>query len=191
MYKLSKEFFTRFNSIFSKDNPKRPIAVRKYTDSTAFTAFITSELNSIIGAMHYTPQNEYFRIDAMGYTSRWNELEKIPGFNSYLWDLEIAVEHENDSAKWLDEVIKLAHICCPLRVVIGYIPANLRPTADTKRLAYAVAALRTLACKENALNGEFMVILGNSNTHGQEQNYFQYKAYVLNRETFSFEELKM
>ena len=190
MFEASQEFFGRFCSLFSGDSPKWAEAVSKYTDNTAFTTFITKELNGIIDAMGYIPQNEYFRIDAMGYSSRREELERIHGFYPYLWDLKIAVEHENDAAKWLDEVIKLAHICCPLRVVIGYIPMAQRSRGDAERLAYAASALKRLHCRENMNRGEFMIILGNSNTQEDPQNYFHYKAYVLNKETFSFEELE-
>lgn len=35
-----------------------------------------------------------------------------------------------------------------------------------------------------------MVILGNSNTKAKEENYFHYKAYVLNGRTFEFESLQ-
>jgi hypothetical protein len=39
----------------------------------------------------------------------------IPGngsydFQPYLWDLEVAIEHENNDKLWMDEVIKLSHI---------------------------------------------------------------------------------
>lgn len=186
MFEKSKQFFNEFNAIFSK---KRNEAVSKYTDNTAFTAFIVDEINTIIRKMEYRPQNEYFRIDSSGYTSRYEELEKIKNFNPHLWDLEIAVEHENDSKDWLDEVIKLAHICCPLKVVIGYVPMTERDFEEDTYLTYASEALKRLNCKYNLYQGEFMIILGNSATRKNPKNYFNYKAYVLNSKTLKFDEL--
>ena len=141
--------------------------------------------------MGYEYQNEYYRVDALGYTSQRNALDSIKGFHAQCWDLQIAVEHENDPEEWLDEVIKLAHICCPLRVVIGYVPMNLRDEEDVVRLAYAANALKKLACHDNVVKGEFMVILGNCGTKGNAQNFFHYKAYILNREKFMFEQLEL
>ena len=140
--------------------------------------------------MGYTPQNEYFRIDASGYELKHENLDKTKGFNLHCWDLKIAVEHENDSKDWLDEVIKLAHIASDLRVVIGYVPMNSRNELDKERLDYCTKALIELQCQHNLRYGEFMVILGNSETKSNEENYFNYKAYVLNTETLYFESLE-
>ena len=188
MFEQSKCFFDEFAKIFQEGSLKRTEAIEKYIDNTAFTAFVIDEINGIIQKMNYQPQNEYFRIDSSGYTKRWEELEKISGLNPHLWDLNIAVEHENDAKDWLDEVIKLAHVCCPLRVVIGYVPMEKR-SKEQILLDYAANALKQLKCADNITNGEFMIILGNSNTKGNVENYFNYQAYVLNAETFKFEKL--
>ena len=177
MYEKSKEFFNSFNSIFDINSSTRGRAIAEYPHTKSFTE-----------SQGLHPQNEYFRIDSMGYKSRWRELEEKSGFNRHLWDLEIAVEHENDCKDWLDEVIKLAHICCPLRVVIGYVPMDKRDR-DRELLDYASEALKNLNCRNNVLSGEFMVILGNCNTNKKEEHYFNYKAYVLDVESFEFKEL--
>ena len=190
MYAQSKWFFRAFNALFAEGSPCREKAVESYTDNTAFTRFITGEINEIIRERGYIAQNEYYRIDAMGYTSRGKTLPEADGLHPFLWDLEIAVEHENSSKDWLDEVIKLAHICCPLRVVIGYVPVDQREKGDEARLAYAADALGQLKCRDNLRSGEFMVILGNSGTAGKEERFFNYKAYVLNPEEFRFEPLE-
>jgi len=189
VFEQSKWFFHEFSSTFIKGSPYYPRAVASYTQNAEFTSFITQRINEIIRSNDYTAQNEYYRIDAMGYRKRWRELDKSSLLSPHLWDLEIAVEHENSSKDWLDEVIKLAHICCPLRVVIGYVPLEQRPCGDAERLAYVSSALRLLKCRENLKNGEFMIILGNSNTKCREENFFNYKAYVLNAETLCFEAL--
>lgn len=197
MYEKSKQFFNSFNSIFDTENPLREIAVSKYPDNTAFTEFIISQIESIIKEQpidqkEVYAQKEYFRIDAIGYTSSHEKLPenftKKSRLKEHLWDLEIAVEHENDSTDWLDEVIKLAHVCCPLRVVIGYVPCNTRQD-DMMLLDYVAQALKKLKCRQNLLHGEFLIILGNSNTKGKQENYFNYKPYVLDTKNCRFIEL--
>ena len=189
MYEKSKEFFNSFNSIFDTNSPTREIAVNEYPHTKSFTEFIIAQINKIIASQGLQPQNEYFRIDSMGYQSRWRELNKKTSFNPHLWDLEIAVEHENDPKDWLDEVIKLAHICCPLRVVIGYAPCTKRHK-DMELLDYAAKALKKLNCLDNALKGEFLIILGNCQTQNKVENYFNYKAYVLDTNKIQFVELE-
>ena len=190
MYSQSKLFFSNFSKIFNDQSSLRQEAVKSYAKNSEFTVFITNQINNIIEVMGYEHQNEYYRIDALGYTSQKNKLDIMKGFKAQCWDLKIAVEHENDPEEWLDEVIKLAHICCPLRVIIGYVPMHLREKGDSIRLEYAANALKRLDCSDNVVHGEFMVILGNCDTKGEEQNFFNYKAYVLNRETFAFENLE-
>ena len=189
MFEQSKWFFNEFSNTFAKNSPYYQKAVEAYAHNTEFTNFITQRINEIIRSNSYIAQNEYYRIDAMGYCNHWRELSKNNLLSPHLWDLEIAVEHENSSKDWLDEVIKLAHICCPLRVVIGYVPLEQRTCGDAERLAYVSSALKLLKCRENLKNGEFMVILGNSNTKNQEEHFFNYKAYILNAETLCFETL--
>ena len=189
MYEKSKEFFNNFNALFEEGSKTREIAIQTYQYNKPFTDFIISQINCIIEKQGLKSQNEYFRIDSMGYKSRWGELGKKSGFNPHLWDLEIAVEHENDSKDWLDEVIKLAHICCSLRVVIGYVSCKNREK-DMELLNYAAEALKKLNCIDNILNGEFLVVLGNCDTEERTENYFNYKAYVLDTKEFQFKDLK-
>lgn len=189
MFNQSKWFFQEFNRTFAKGSPYLHQAIESYAHNTEFTYFITRRINEIISSKDYAAQNEYYRIDAMGYSNHWQTLPKSKLLHPHLWDLEIAVEHENDSKDWLDEVIKLAHICCPLRVVIGYVPMSKRVCGDRERLEYATAALKQLKCRENLKNGEFMVVLGNCNTEGKPEHFFNYKAYVLNQQSLDFESL--
>lgn len=189
MFDQSKWFYDEFRSTFSSNHPLRQTAIDAYTKNTSYTSFITQRINEIIASKHYNYQNEYYRIDAIGYTPRWTELDENQMLCGHLWDLEIAVEHENDAKDWLDEVIKLAHICCPLRVVIGYVPVEQRTHGDEERLMYASTAFQKLKCKNNITSGEFLIILGNSNTNGNVSDYFNYKGYVLNTQTMTFENL--
>ncbi len=184
----AKTFFGEFNALFAPESAKLEEAIFAYSHSTDYTNFIMDEINDIIKANNLKKSNEYFRIDAIGYTSRYEELADNAHLTPHLWDLEVAVEHENDSKDWLDEVIKLAHVCCPLRVVIGYVPWKERNN-DLKLLEYAADALNRLNCKNNVAEGEFMVILGNSHVGKQVDRYFNYKAYCLDSKTFEFKPL--
>ena len=106
----------------------------------------------------------------------------------HLWDLEIAVEHENNSHDWMDEVVKLAHIACSLRVVIGYMPYNKR-NEDQVHLDFVSDALQKLMCFDNKNRGEFLIILGNCDTAGKIDRFFGYRGYVYNGETSKFENI--
>ncbi len=189
MFEQSKWFYEEFSKIFAKDSEDLQEAITIYQNNTKFTKFIIERINKIIKTKNNDYCNEYFRIDAMGYKSHYTDLKKISNFNQHLWDLEIAVEHENDKKDWLDEVIKLAHICCPLRVVIGYVSIK-NGRDDATVLNIASTALQKLKCIENVKNGEFLVILGNADTEkGDIEKYFNYEAYVLDKESLEFKPL--
>ncbi|HWO90061.1 MAG TPA: hypothetical protein VNL98_13020 [Gemmatimonadales bacterium] len=83
---------------------------------------------------------EYFRIDATFFS-----YQRYPkGLTNFLWNLELAVEHENNAGEWRYEWVKLMHIGAGLRVVIGYdhprgIPQRLQEAASLRRHSrYAV-----------------------------------------------------
>ena len=74
-------------------------------------------------------QHEYFRIDVVGWQSKSATVKGEAfkqGLMPHLWNLKIAVEHENSLSDWTDEVIKLVHVKCPLKVVIGYNHCDMR-----------------------------------------------------------------
>ncbi len=52
---------------------------------------------------------EYYRIDLVACSLRENIIDKE--FTVVNWDLDIAIEHENNYKLWGDEAIKLSHIC--------------------------------------------------------------------------------
>lgn len=115
-------------------------------------------------------QREYYKIDLVGWTQR-NPIT-TNHMNFYDWKLDFALEHENDWKEWVDEVIKLLYIRCPLRVVIGYSnridKENLRYdlSNDKKHLNQLEAILNGLyqdGVHFMEQNDEFGIILGNSN----------------------------
>lgn len=138
-----------------------------YHDNSRWTALVTQIIKNIIEKYKLTPQTEYFRIDVSGWISYWNEIANEAselGLRPHLWDLKIAVEHENDSSDWTDELVKLAHIRCPLKVVIGYVPCDMREAEglEDKRLNFAAKLLQKVEAFVPAAKEQYLVILGNS-----------------------------
>lgn len=185
----AKKFFEDFNKI-TLDNR----ATVLYQSKTPYTEFVTEKICEQMKKYGLISMKEYYRIDAIGYDSHYDSIEnkENPPIIPYAWDLKIAVEHENKNNLWMDEVVKLAHICCDLRVVIGYLPMKKRETGeDEKCLEYIVDVMKThCKCFENLKNkdNEFMIIIGNSGTDSKHpETYFNYKGYLYNPETEKFE----
>ena len=89
----------------------------------------------------------------------------------YCWDLKVAIEHENDSRLWVDEVVKLAHIACPLRVVIGYLPKNNYP--HTEVLNKLAENLNNVSAWHTTKQYPFLLIIGDSKvTHYDERCHY-------------------
>lgn len=179
------DFLNEFQRIFIENAEK---AKMTYCDNRRFTKFITQKINKMLSKEEKKKQNEYFRIDAIQWTGKADLIGKSQDIhlNKHLWDLEVAVEHENNPADWMDEVVKLAHIACPLRVVIGYMPWDKR-NEDLRYLNHVGRWLKELQCKDNVQRGEFLVILGNSNTGENIERFFNYRGYLLNPKNFCFD----
>ena len=181
----AKRFFEDFKAI-SKDEE----AIKQYHDNKGFTNYVIKKIHSIIEGYKLKAEQEYYRIDVIGYASHFDDVKanRNVHIEPYAWDLKIAVEHENDDKLWMDEVVKLAHICCDLRVVIGYLPIyKEKPREDEKCLEYIADVMKKhCKCYENLKNNEFMIIIGNSNTKKRDE-FFEYKGYVFNPVAEKFE----
>lgn len=136
----------------------------QYTNSTSWTNVIKPIIEEILKNLadetkieKFEVNREYYRIDYIGWKQYKKELStRETGLKPYLWELLFAVEHENDSSDWLDEVCKLAFIRCPLRVVIGY---------DTSNAATKFEVAKDILAKTKAFSDEdqeFLIILGPS-----------------------------
>lgn len=100
---------------------------------------------------------EYYKIDMIGWKQNKTKIEsKCEELNlkPYCWDLKVAVEHENSSKEWLDEVCKLSFIKCPLRVVIGYGIDNFEEKIEIVRVI--LESNKAFSDDEQ----EFLIILG-------------------------------
>lgn len=140
-------------------------------------------------------QKEYYKIDIIGWTqySESEELKdifeknKIEGkFNKHFWSLDIAIEHENSNKDWMDEVIKLCYINCPLRIVISYVDRKNGDYEDDKLFLKTIAESLDLLDKDGKKqilkeNDEFGIILG-SKALEQVPINDNYQLYKLIRE---------
>ena len=135
-------------------------------------------------------EREYFRIDLVGYKKRESAETLYHNLQKYSWDLEVAVEHENDYRLWVDEVVKLAHIVCPLRVVIGYLPKNSEKYPHEVVLKKVVENLKEVkAWESSSKTGDFMIIIGDCKVSSESERCV-YSPYLYNYDTETFELLK-
>lgn len=182
------DFFSAFKEKVSEDKMwEMSRLIDIYRNNGKFTDAVMPLLNELITEAGYIAQNEYFRIDAIGYTTRYKEMKEAAlkeniRLSAHLWDLEIAIEHENSKKDWTDEIMKLIHIKCPLKVVIGYSPCNMRGDEEQKKLDFVAKWMP----KERAFDigtgqEKYLVILGNAKAYkvkNRDYDSFGYKAYL-------------
>ena len=75
-------------------------------------------------------------------------------------------------------LVKLIHLNCPLRVIIGYNNADNRDK-DMDKLNFALDAIQRIEAYES-MSGEILIILGNC---GKGYKNFDYRGYVFSRNT--------
>lgn len=191
----AEEFYLEFISLMKEhyifENGKTYMEI--YKDFPAFTKLINyTIIPQIIKKAGYKNQNEYFRIDVIGWdknnneqTNKQIEAESKPlGLYKHLWNLKIAVEHENNQSDWTDELIKLAHIRCPLKVIIGYSPFDERDMEENEKLNFAHTCLLKTDAFDSMADEEFLLIFGNCASRRKNNlsyNTFDYKGYVLRK----------
>ena len=186
----AKWFYDEFKSRITWE--KYAVAYKADAD---FTPLVTNEIKEIIRTSGLRPQTEYFRIDVIGYESRWKEVResaRSAEMGAYLWDLKIAVEHENSKSDWSDEVVKLMQIRCPLKVIVGYNYYDERGEAEQRKLDFASELIRNVAAYSSALHDreEILIILGNGQSKkGKASDYsdFDYRGYLYDYERERFE----
>lgn len=191
-----KEFFEQFqNEINERDETGQRKHWDCYSDNKTFTDVINRRvIPKIIENANLIPEQEYYRIDVTGYQKE--EIQKMEDtkLNFYRWDLEIAVEHENNDADWLNELVKLLHVRCPLKVIISYNRYDNRDEggqSDLNKLKCAAECMKATRCfaKSEDSSEEYLIILGNC---GGKDHYasFDYRGYLYNYEEGSFEPIK-
>lgn len=167
-------FLTRFKeSIYQQDD-----LIDVWNNTKSFTELIMSRLENILTEDGIKTEREYFRVDLISYKTQSNKEPLLGNLQSYSWDLITAVEHENDYRLWVDEVVKLSHLSCPLRVVIGYLPKN-----DTNtHYDYLQKVSETLnnidAWKYTKKCGSFLIIIGDCKLTKDKQDRCVYTPYI-------------
>ena len=182
-----------FGALWFFDEFTKKITWEKYAETykndAIFTPIVTKAINEIIeNGTGWTHQNEYFRIDAVGWESHYQNIKKAAnevGLNAHLWNLKIAVEHENNKQDWTDELMKLLQIRCPLKVIIGYNYYDERENNEREkidvasRLVVAADAYESIARDRE----EILLILGNgcsAETGKSDYTSFDYRGYLFN-----------
>ena len=186
-------FNVSFDALWFFDEFTKRITWEKYAETykndALFTPMVTKAINEIIeNGTGWTHQNEYFRIDAVGWESHYQNIKKEAndvGLNAHLWNLKIAVEHENNKQDWTDELMKLLQIRCPLKVIIGYNYYDERENNEREkinvasRLVVATDAYESIARDRE----EILLILGNgcsAETGKSDYTSFDYRGYLFN-----------
>lgn len=193
----AKDFLTKFidktNSNKVWTNGKKLFEI--YRHDAEYTKVVTEIINSIIRE-EYTPQNEYFRIDAVGWISRYEDMkdeakEKGLKIKAHLWDLKIAIEHENSKSDWSDEVVKLIHVKCPLKVVISYNYCDERDQIELEKLDFIAKWMKKVKAFNNSSDEEYLIILGNCYNPKTKKDYdkFDYRGYIYNHQSGKFERI--
>ena len=164
----------------------------------AYTELVNKYIvHKIIGDAGMTAQHEYFRIDTVGWITRYQKMQKATQasqlkLSAHLWDLEIAVEHENSKQDWTDEVIKLIHVKCPLKVVISYNYCDERDTNEWEKLAFIAHWMQEVkAFTKGSDEEEYLLIFGNCFNSKTKADYdtFDYRGYLYNRQTRRFDRI--
>ncbi|HTE43134.1 MAG TPA: hypothetical protein VK629_20090 [Steroidobacteraceae bacterium] len=96
--------------------------------------------------------SEFYRVDYCCYSFEMLKEGMVT------WDLELAIEHENNGRSWHEEWIKLASFNCGLRVVISYAHEidSISPESPALAKAEILASRRKYA--QDA--GKWLLILG-------------------------------
>lgn len=197
----AQEFFEQYLSLVNEEyiySDNRSYRKIYMTDEPTFTKIINNNVvPEIIKNAGWSWQNEYFRIDTVGWKTKYKNVEnagKRLGLSPHLWDLKIAVEHENSKSDWTDELIKLAHIRCPLKVVIGYVHWDERTEIEKEKLNFAYNCLSQIEAFDPNADEEFLIIFGNGEARNKANgsyDKFDYRGYVLYKGKTEFVELKV
>ena len=164
-----------------------------WNNTKEFTRLIMNQLDEKILASdsleEIKTEREYFRIDLISYKDTSKNKISCGKLQNCSWDLIAAVEHENDSRLWVDEVVKLAHIACPLRVVIGYLPKKQKDIqiAHSKYLKKVTETLNQIdAWKYTSKYGDYLIIIGDCELSKNDIKC-SYTPYLYEQKSQSFE----
>ena len=188
----AKEFYEAFVGALKAEE-----ALGQYKSSPEWTAVLSRVINEKVLSKIFDlkTNKEYFRIDSIGWKGHpdwtggkdsFKKYDKTSSLqlNEYYWNLEVAVEYENNYRDWTNEFIKLCHVKCGLKVVIGYAPHDQRGK-DMEKLELIAGHMRNLKYGRLGKDEQFLVILGNCKKEVYESfEDIDFRAYVYDGEKF-------
>ena len=181
----------RFFMCFRKEMEACELSVYQ-NGGSKFTEYVTAVVRRIVEEeFDLCSGKEYFRIDITGWKDRKDEIKEQAielKMNPHLWDLCIAVEHENALLDWTDEVIKLVHIRCPLKVIIGYNHCDCREENDEEKLSMVASWMTKVGVFSQKERETYLIILGNGSSLASKEkpDIFDYRGYVFDYDSASF-----
>ena len=165
-----------------------------YMASGRYTTVIIELLKKIIKddfGMNWS--KEYLRLDLCAWESTSEIISAettAVGLAPYLWDLKIAIEHENRKELWLDELVKMIHIHCPLKVLIGYNYCDMRDDekfGDVSKLRIATNIMKHVKAFGANPDEKYLIILGNAEGKKEKiYNVMDYRGYVYDYDSNEF-----
>lgn len=127
---------------FYKQEVKDRGSWSQYQKTSSWTKIAKSAAESACHRFGFATAREYFNIDVIAWTGKWNDRE-------YDYDVRIAFEVE-DSLLWEDELCKLAHIVADLRVLVAYqshLKRNAEDVLDERLARHKNRVVRDCNCK--------------------------------------------
>lgn len=156
-----------------------------YHSNTAWTNFIKKTTEEMIGIQENgkkSVSNEYYRIDTLkfAYTDFYNTFKEKnykqsfgdkDYLNVYNWKNVYAIEYENDSHSWTDELIKLSHIRSDLKVIIAYSEWLGGQEEYLKLIEEKISFAKVLLknCQEESLKDKWLIVFGPCKAKGKEE----------------------
>lgn len=184
----AEEFYKRFvDKVKVNARYEDKLLFDVYTsDMKAYIKAINKKfIPRILNELNLSAENEYFKIDTIGWMpSEFDDADmgkkaRELKLNTPLMDLMVAVEHEIDKSAWIYKLVKLAHIRCPLKVIVGYAQCDKRDE-DMKKAEFAYECLTKLNIFLPNSDEEFLIILGNAASELCSE--FDFRGYLLGKE---------
>lgn len=171
---------------FPNHRNKSYFEIYKGSEKTFTNLVNKTVIHNILKQDNLSVQHEYLRVDTVGWQGRYEEIEKEEakkvGINRHLWDLKIAVEHENSKKDWMDELIKLIHIKCPLKVVISYNYCDQREKQELEKIQFVTKWIKEVEAFNSEGDEEYLLILGNGEAKEKKSKKvyekFDYRGYL-------------
>lgn len=138
---LEEEIFEQIRAELRKKMTEDPDTLNKYHTSGVWTPVIKSLVESVLFRKYgqtcskesLVLKHEYLKLDSLIYQLSYKdhkgdfvpyENHPVEGNDFWLYKRKylVAVEYENGNSIWADEIDKLAHIRCELKILVAYSP---------------------------------------------------------------------